>query len=174
MSARNPAISQVSFKFKGDGNQKRTGTIKVTTRLNLLDPQCRHFMNGTFQNCNLQVFNSIMEPSKAISISSGKIQNGKFRMALTRNSAAGEMQLLYNDFKIKMLNADAKSQSMGNKITSFLANAMVVKSENPEQGKPARTVAVTVTRRQSQSFVSYWRECLVTGIMTSVGIEKTK
>jgi hypothetical protein len=174
MSARNPAISQVSFKFKGDGNLKRSATMKITTRLNLLDPQCRHFMDGTFQNCNLPVFNSIMEPSKSISISSGKVQNGKFRMALTRNSAAGEMQLLYNDFKIKLLDADAKGQSMGSKITSFLANAMVVKSENPEAGQPIRTVAVTVTRRQSQSFVSYWRQCLATGIMASVGIEKTK
>jgi hypothetical protein len=168
MSARNPTVTRLKLSFKNQG------TMQLTSRLNLLDPNCNHSFKGSFGKCDLQVFNSLLEPTFALRIKSGMVKNGRFNMKLNRHSASGDMLLLYDNFKIQLLRSDGKSQSLGDRITSFFANAFVVKSQNPEDGNPPRRVAVNVTREGNQSFISYWRKCLQTGFMTSVGIEKAK
>ncbi|WP_299822163.1 DUF748 domain-containing protein [uncultured Pontibacter sp.] len=166
MSAKNPAVINFTASINGDA------PLSVEARLNLIDPNAYHTLQGTAGPANPATLNSILEPTAFISIKEGKLQRSDFKIELTRNKATGNLNVRYQDFKVDILTKDAdKRQSLGKKIISKVANKVVIKSDNPKEGENLRPGKIEVVRAKSNSFLAYWKDCLVSGFRTAAGVE---
>jgi hypothetical protein len=65
---------------------------------------------------------------------------------------------------------NGKGQSLKNKVISKMANVMIVKSENPEEGENPRVVQIQVSRDKKHSVFTYWQDCLQSGFLKSTGL----
>jgi hypothetical protein len=168
-------------------------SMRVNIRVNLLDKNGYHTVQGWIGKCDPQILNPILEPTVLLSVKSGFLQEGSFQMQVFRNSATGTMQLYYQDFKVDLLSksestdqesatadkGNNKKQSFGKKVLSAIANKVLIKSDNkPEKeivAEPApenglRVGKIKVTRRKERSIVTYWIDGLASGVLSSIGM----
>ena len=187
ISNKNPAI------IKGQGLVMGKASMRVNIRVNLLDKNGYHTVQGWIGKGDPQILNPILEPTVLLSVKSGFLQKGSFQMQVFRNSATGTMQLYYQDFKVDLLSksestdqepatadkGDNKKQSFGKKVLSAIANKVLIKSDNkpekeivkepaPENG--LRVGKIKVTRRKERSIVTYWIDGLASGVLSSIGM----
>jgi hypothetical protein len=164
ISRKNPAV------LKGNGLIMGKAPMQATVRLALLDPNGYHSMEGSIGKGYPAILNPIVEPTMFVSVKSGVLQSGSFKVELTKASAKGSMQLQYDDFKIDLLNKDKeKKQSLGNKLKSLVADKLVLKSDSEKNGKAPSQGTIQVKRRSERSFLTYWKDCLANGVLTIIG-----
>ncbi len=166
MSAKNPAVVDAKASVNGDA------PLAVTIRLNLLDPNGYHTIQGSAGPANPATLNPILEPTTFISVKEGSLQKSDFNIELSRNKATGNLNARYQDFKVDVLTKDEdKRQSLGKKVLSKVANKIVINSDNPKNGDKLRPGTINVVRARNRSVFNYWKDCLVGGFRTAAGIE---
>nr|WP_256488668.1 DUF748 domain-containing protein [Pontibacter sp. HSC-36F09] len=166
MSAKTPAVVEAKTEVYGKA------PLSVTIRLNLLDPDGYHTIQGTAGPTDPAVLNPILEPTTFISVKEGSLQKSDFKMELYRNKASGNLNVRYQNFKVDVLTKDEdKRQSFAKKLLSKVANKIVIKSDNPEVGEALRAGNIDVVRARNRSVFNYWKDCLVSGFRTAAGIE---
>ncbi|PVY40741.1 DUF748 domain-containing protein [Pontibacter virosus] len=166
MSAKSPAVVDAKASVYGKA------PVALTIRLNLLDPDGFHTLQGTAGPADLAVLNPILEPTAFISLKEGSLQKSDFKIDLYRNKASGNLNVRYQNFKVDVLTKDEdKRQSLGKKILSKVANKVVIKSDNPEEGEQLRAGDIAVVRAKKRSVFNYWKDCLVSGFRTAAGVE---
>lgn len=167
MSAENPAQVQLKTAMMGKAN------LEITIRLALLNPNGYHTIKGAIGPTDPQILNPILEPTNFVSIKSGQINHGMFDITLHRNTANGTMRLAYQNFKVAILSKQPdKRQTLGGKILSKVANAVAIKSDNTaREGEALRVGEISVTRNKNRSVFNYWKDCLLSGLLSSIGLE---
>lgn len=166
MSAKNPAVIDARAALYGKA------PLAVTIRLNLLDPDGYHTIEGTAGPADPAILNDILEPTAFISVKEGSLQKSDFKIELYRNMARGNLNVRYQNFKVDLLTKDeGERQSTGKKILSKVANKFVIVSHNPKEGEALRAGAIEVVRAKRRSVFNYWKDCLVSGFQTAAGIE---
>nr|WP_255594416.1 DUF748 domain-containing protein [Pontibacter sp. HSC-14F20] len=166
MSAKTPAVVEAKTKAYGKA------PLAVTIRLNLLDPDGYHTIQGRAGPTDPAVLNPILEPTTFISVKEGRLQKSDFKIELYRNKASGNLNVRYQNFKVDVLTKDEnKRQSFAKKLLSKVANKVVIKSDNPEKGEALRAGKIDVVRARNRSVFNYWKDCLVSGFRTAAGIE---
>ncbi|RNI24536.1 hypothetical protein EFB08_16615 [Rufibacter latericius] len=164
ISLKNPAV------LKARGFIMGKAAMQATVRLALLDPNGYHSIEGTIGKGYPAILNPIIEPSMFVSVKSGYVQKGSFKVELTKTSATGRLQLQYDDFKVDLLSKDKeKKQSFGKKIKTLLADKLVLKSDSENNGKAPREGKIEVKRKSERSFLTYWKDCLANGVLSVIG-----
>jgi hypothetical protein len=73
----------------------------------------------------------------------------------------------YEDCKVDLLNKTKKKG--GNDLISFLANAFVIKSNNPANGD-LREAKMAYTRDKNKSMINFWWKTILSGLKDTIGI----
>ncbi len=150
------------------------GRSRLRTRLQaaLDDPQGRHRIWGSFGPAPFTILNSMTTPTRLVRFDKGQVQRIDFDMHVNQQQVDGTMHLSYNDLKLSLLaykNGELK-QPLLTKIGSGLANALVIRDQNPRPGSRF-VVGQTRSRRDLRSSaLSLWRQGLVSGLLHSVGL----
>ncbi|MFD2244892.1 hypothetical protein [Pontibacter ruber] len=164
MSAKNPAVLKAEFSIMGKA------PVQTTIRLNLLDPQGSHTLNGSIGATDPQILNPILEPTAFVSIKSGTLRKTDFQVRLNRQRATGTLRSRYNGFKIDILSKDEDTrQTFRKKLLSKVANKVAIKSGNPDDGEE-RVGEVRVARAAHKSLFNYWKDCLVSGFKSLLDV----
>ncbi len=82
----------------------------------------------------------------------------------TNDNATGTVSFLYHDLSIAALKAD-DGKFKKRALISYLANNFIVKSRNPQNGKPASVQQVTYKRDLNRSFFNLIWQSMATGII---------
>ncbi|MEJ8802400.1 hypothetical protein [Pontibacter sp. H249] len=150
--------------------------FQATARLPLLDKNAFHTLEGSLGSGNPEMLNPILVPTNFIKVDEGYVRQITFNATLNRNGAKGSMKALYSNLEIEVLSKGATSeedQSLGKEIISQAANWFLIKSSNPDdKGEKPRIGEINVTRNKQGSFITYWKDCIVSGLMASIGLEK--
>jgi len=136
-------------------------------------PQQRHRIQGEMLQFSIPDINTMLEPTAFTSVESGFVDTLRFIMTMDERQSSGDMQFIYRDFKVQLLNKDA-SQEEGLKedLASLLANWLVIKKDNPDQsGKPIRVGKIAFVREPEKSVFAYWWKSLLSGFKSSVGMK---
>lgn len=166
VTIKKPAVIQAKTWVMDRAN------LDVTIRLPLLHDAGYHTIEGTIGETNLQLLNPILIPTSFVKLESGQVRSGKFRAELSQAAANGSMTLIYNNLKVDLLSKDAdKDQSFGKKLLSKLANKVAIKESNPSKGEEPRVGEISVSRDPQKSVFNYWKECLSSGFLSSMGLE---
>ncbi|MBC5991786.1 AsmA family protein [Pontibacter cellulosilyticus] len=170
ISRKNPAVIKASALMMGKVK------TQATVRLPLLDKSGYHTLKGNIQGGRPQVLNPILVPTSFIKIDKGFVQQINFSATLNRQRATGTMKALYTNLEVEILSTGAASgrdQSLGKKILSKAADWFLIEDSNPDsKGDKARIAQIKVKRDRNKSFISYWKDCLASGLLASMGLEK--
>lgn len=116
------------------------------------------------------VINSIAEPLGLFMVKRGNLKELTSHVSGDNYKASGNVTLLYDNLHITPLKKDeSKPNGLKKKsITSFIANAFVLKDENPSKNGEVRKVTASYTRGKGTFFNLIWKTIFV-GILKTIG-----
>jgi hypothetical protein len=148
-----------------------TGKLNVKINFNLTDNNGAFTYSGDLGKFDLKNLNPLSKALGLIEIESGDIQHIDFKANGNLRSASGSMNMLYTNLKVKLLSDNIDGEGTKEKgFLSFLANAILVKNENPQKGEAPRTASMTNTRINSASFFNLMWKTVFVGIKDIVGV----
>lgn len=117
------------------------------------------------------MLNSFAQPLGMTKIEKGNIEKTIVHIKGDQWNANGEVQLLYNDLKIDLMEKDKGDNGMNKKhITSFLANSFIIKNENPKKEQPVRTESASFKRDPNGGFFMLLWKTMLVGILKTIGV----
>lgn len=131
--------------------------------------------NGVLHNFNARVLNQITKPLGLVRINRGSVDKLKFNFKANDLGAKGTVAFSYYDLSVALMKNDPEKDHLVTRgFLSFLANALIIKSENP--GADGKLVPLTVnySRPTNTSFFNMIWKSLFTGIKYSIGITEEK
>ncbi|WP_316754884.1 hypothetical protein [Pedobacter aquatilis] len=165
LKRNNHAVADLNSLLMG------TGKLNVKIDFNLTDKNGAFSYSGNLGNFDMKALNSLSKNLGLIEIESGNIQKVAFKANGNLRTATGSMSMLYTNLKVKLLSDNIDGQGTKEKgFLSFLANAVLVKDENPKKGESPRTATMTNTRINSASFFNLMWKTVFIGIKDIVGV----
>lgn len=118
------------------------------------------------------VINSFAGSLGEFEIKNGILNKGTAHIEGNNTKASGTALLLYNDLKITALKKDeSKPGGLTKKtITSFLANTLFVKNNNPANGKEPRKAVINYERKRKSGFFNFIWKAILHGIFQIIGL----
>lgn len=145
---------------------------KLTARFDFMlnDKAARFDVAGQLNNMNGKDLNVVTKPLGKIEIKSCDISEMTFNIKGDERKATGHVKLLYQRLKIAVLEQNKDHQGYKRKgLISFVANALVINSDNPLKGEKVRTANVNYTRDIHKSFFNLVWKTLFTGVKDIAG-----
>jgi len=131
--------------------------------------------NGVLHNFNARVLNQITKPLGLVRINRGSVDKLKFNFKANDLGAKGTVAFSYYDLSVALMKNDPEKDHLVTRgFLSFLANALIIKSENPGADGKLVPVAVNYSRPANTSFFNMIWKSLFTGIKYSIGITEEK
>lgn len=165
LKKNNHAVADLNSLLMG------TGKLNVKIDFNLKDKNGAFSYSGNLGKFDMKGLNSLSKNLGLIEIESGNIQKVAFKANGNLRSANGSMEMLYSNLKVKLLSDNIDGEGTKKKgFLSFLANAVLVKDENPKKGEAPRTATMTNSRINSASFFNLMWKTVFVGIKDIVGV----
>lgn len=131
--------------------------------------------NGTLHSFNARVLNQITKPLGLVRINRGSVDKLNFNFKANDLGAKGTVAFSYYDLSVALMKNDPEKDHLVTRgFLSFLANALIIKSENPGLDGKLVPVSVNYSRPANTSFFNMIWRSLFTGIKYSIGITEEK
>jgi hypothetical protein len=105
-----------------------------------------------------------------VKIEKGELQKLAADIKGNELAASGNITLLYRDVKLALLERDKGAKTLDKKsVTSFLANALVLKKDNPKEGEAPRKVQAEFQRMPEGGFFLLVWKTILTGALKTIG-----
>ena len=165
LGKNNHAVADLNTLLMG------TGKMKVKIDFNLTDKNAAFTYSGSLGTFDFKKLNSLAKNLGLVEIESGNVQRVSFKATGNLRSASGSISMLYTNLKVKLLSDNIDGEGTKEKgFLSFLANAVLVKDQNPLKGEAPRTATMTNTRINSASFFNLMWKTVFVGIKDIVGV----
>ncbi len=138
------------------------GLIQVFANMPLTDPAKRHYVYGKIGLFDPSNLNRITVNCAQMKIQKGTIRSGEFEFFADKNEANGELNLIFDKLKMKVLTKQG-DRLKGDNIKSLIANLFITRN-NPERGKDPILGAILWKRDESRWITNYWWKSLFSGI----------
>jgi hypothetical protein len=160
------------LQAKGKLNEK----ANFNTKVNFPMPSEKgefHFV-GNIGPMDLKNLNDMLIPLGAIEVRSGYNEGVNINFSGNEDYAEGLMEFRYNNLKIDILDRETyQSKGFGNNLKTIFANSFVVSSKNPRWFK-LQEGNIFFERIKSRSVFNFWAKALLSGAVSSIGINKSK
>ncbi|HET8859015.1 hypothetical protein [Marivirga sp.] len=157
---------------EGKLNKKANFHTKVTFPMPSENSEF-HFV-GNVGELDLTALNDMLIPLGAIEVRSGYNEQVNINFKGNNEFAEGLMEFRYNNLKIDILDRDTyQSKGFGNNIKTIFANSFVVSSQNPRWFQ-LQEGNIFYERIKSRSIFNFWAKALLSGAVSSIGINKSK
>lgn len=145
----------VTANFVFDMANHRSGKFSATIKA------------GEFEGALL---NSFAMPMGLMKVEKGTVQRIEATMSGNQHKTNGEALLLYKDLKLTLLEKDKGKAALDKKdFTTFIANLLVIKNENPKGNNAPRREKASFTRDPNGGFfMLVWKTILV-GVLKTIG-----
>jgi hypothetical protein len=167
MNTKKTAVVQAS------GRLMNQVPLEMTFHFNLLQVKTGGFTASlkTINGCEGSLLNQVTEPIGLFMIKRGSLQSLSSQVSGNNTQASGTVNFIYNDLHITPMEKDNKKPGALEKknFTSLLANALVIKDQNPSKGDDPRKPSFSVQRDPHGSFFNLvWKSTFV-GILKTIG-----
>ncbi len=114
-------------------------------------------------------------PLSMVKITSGRVKSLDFNFNSTQKTSTGTVNFLYNDLNVDVLRKDDEKGYSKKSILSTLTNAVIIKHDNPDDGKTApRTAKVVFIRPDNFPFFKTVWLSILNGIKACAGVGDAK
>lgn len=157
MTLKRPCILTAETWILGQGRLNFTVSIPLLSK----DLVCNY--KGTFDGMDVKGFNNVLSFA-GVKVERGAIEPSSFDVNVSDGTAQGQMELIYHDLHVKLLNKEGKTS----KFKSIMGN-FVIKNNNPNnKSEKPETVEVAGKRKSEDSFFSFLSRPLQEGIIKVV------
>ncbi len=116
------------------------------------------------------ILNPFAMPLGMVKIANGELQKVQADIKGDQWQASGNVSILYQDLKLELLEKDKGEAKLDRKgVTSFFANAFILKKDNPKKGDAVRTAPVDFKRIEEGGFFMLIWKVILTGALKTVG-----
>jgi hypothetical protein len=151
------------------------GKLHVNFRFDLSAKNGAFSYQGQLTDMRGPVLNKITKPMGMIQVKSGEVKKLSFNVVADETKATGNMAFAYNDLSIGLLKkVEGKNRLVKQGLISMLANALVIKPDNPNAKGEFTTVSMNFQRNPTNSFFSFVWQTLFQGIKYTVGLTPEK
>lgn len=159
----NEILIEASGKIMGEG----TLDVKL---IYFLNTEMHDFkMSGTLRDLDLRSINTMVEPEAKIGLKSGKVNRLDFNIAANNYEGSGELIFRYENLEIEILNEDFESDNnLLRKLGAFVANKLVIKSNNPDKRGNLQKGNVYFMKLQHKSMFHYWWQLIFSGLKSTL------
>ncbi|MEJ7768226.1 MAG: hypothetical protein WKF89_10480 [Chitinophagaceae bacterium] len=160
VSAKATFMKQAAVKaaFEFNLGRHKSGVFKLTASM------------GPLQG---QVLNNITVPLGLLKINSLQIKSLDASIRGDNYKGSGTVKMIYNDLNITALKT-ADDTLKKRRLLSFIANAFVIKKDNPLSGSPVRVEIAAFDRNTQRSFFNLVWKTIFTGAGKTVGYKVKK
>lgn len=145
------------------------GPIDLKISYFLQDSTGKFLMDGSMGSIDLVALNEIVEPATKVSLKSGRVNSLFFDITANGVEGTGEVIVKYEDLEIEILDKDfGHDQNIFQRIASFLANKIIIKSENPDKNGELKKGEVYYLRDQHKFIFKFWWELLLSGLKSTL------
>jgi hypothetical protein len=162
---RGPASAAILLR--GQGDLMDTGALKVTMSIPITPPNFSLHYAGSIGAMDLTRLDAFLDIAEHTRVKSGTMQEASFDIDVTAGQARGFVRGLYKNLDIAVLDKRTGSkEGIDNRISSFLANELKIRSSNPANGTgPAKEGEVKYTRKPTDEFQQFAWFALRTGVL---------
>ncbi|MET4080577.1 hypothetical protein ABIB40_000521 [Pedobacter sp. UYP30] len=130
---------------------------------------------GALKDVNARVLNQITKPLGLVRINRGNVDELSFKFKADDAGADGIVNFKYYDLSLALMENDpAKDHLVKRGLISFLANALLINSENPSADGKFTSAPVHYVRQEGSSFFNMLWRSLFVGVKHSIGITEEK
>jgi hypothetical protein len=145
-----------------------SGKMKAHFGFSLKNNSGGFAVSGQVKDMDGRELNPVLRPLGMVEVKSCRIDELAFSMSGNEKEARGEVKFIYKDLKVNILKKEDGTHKFKRKgLMSFIANLMVIKSENPGKGA-VRVVHPHYTRDPNKSFFNLVWKTLFIGIKETV------
>ena len=169
-----PGLSDKSMRLVSSGKLAGIANFKAQAEFRAKDPGNQFTFSGQIDEMPLSALNQLLRPLANINIKDGHAEEIRFNMNGNNEIATGEMDFRYNDLKIQILNPETNDmQGLNQEIKTFFANTFVIRQNNPTF-IVLKSGTIFQRRDPSRVIFHYWGEALLSGAVSSIGINRSK
>ncbi|QPH38022.1 hypothetical protein [Pedobacter endophyticus] len=151
------------------------GKLDVNFKFDLTAKDGAFAYDGVLHSFNARVLNKITTPLGLVRVNRGSVDQLKFNFKANDLGAKGKVVFSYYDLSVALMKNDpTKDHLVKRGLLSFLANALIINSENPGPDGKLITADVAYDRPPGSSFFNLIWRSLFAGIKHSVGITEEK
>ncbi|QHS54563.1 hypothetical protein GWR56_03000 [Mucilaginibacter sp. 14171R-50] len=161
LKKNNIATASLTSYFMGKAK------LNVHFDFNLNDATYNYAYKGHLAPMDMAVVNPVLMPLAMAKFTSGRVTGLDFDVHSTQKVSKGTVSFLYHDLKVDILRPDYTKKT----LISTLANAIVLKHDNPDDGDKTPRLANVVYIRPSNFpfFKTVWH-VLLNGIKNCAGV----
>lgn len=127
------------------------GKIQVDVVYFVTDKDGKFTLKGNIGPMDLTLVNQMIEPATQVALKKGKINEVFFNIIANDFDGTGEVIAKYENLEIEILDKNFEhNQNIFRKLGAFLANKLVIKSQNPNKRGELKTGAVYEQRNKSK------------------------
>ncbi|WP_373523273.1 hypothetical protein [Aquiflexum sp.] len=161
-----------TISIDANGKLMGEGQINAMIAYDLEDPEGKFTLNGTLEKMDLTKVNSMIEPEAKASLKSGMIDRLDFNILANDYEGSGDLIVRYQNLEIELLNKDfEQDQNLIRKIGAFLANTIIIKSNNPNNRGELKEGSVYFIREPHKPMFNYWWQLIFSGLKSTLSGE---
>ncbi len=149
---------------------QQKGDLRIDFRFDLTDKAGGFTVNANLAPTPISAFNPVTRPLAKVIVSSGDIKSMNFTGRGNVNSINSTVQLNYSDLNVILLKTDENNNLKRMGFVSVVANAMLIKRDNPEKNNALRVSNTTYKRVPNSSFFNMIWKGLFAGVKESLGV----
>lgn len=151
------------------------GKLDVKFRFDLNAKDGAFSYQGVLAAMDGRELNRITKPLGMVEVKRGKVKRLEFNIKANDQVATGDLKFAFNELSVALLKREEGRERLVKKgFMSFLANAMIINSDNPNAEGVLVTAPIRYERVKTASFFSFVWRTLFQGIKYSVGITAEK
>ena len=152
-----------------------SGKLDVNFKFNLIAKDGAFSYSGMLENMEGKTLNRITRPLGLVKVNSGHVKKLTFDIDANDRVARGNVSFAYNDLSVALLKkVKGENRLVKKSLMSFLANALVINSANPNAAGIFITAPVLHERIETASFFNFIWNTLFQGVKYSVGLTPEK
>lgn len=153
-----------------NGQIMNKGLLNVKLNLKLNHPSDTFAFHANLSRMDLSEFNSLSVNLFGVEIKSGNGSVDTVNIFGNKDYAIGHLYFPYRKFKIKMINRQKGNRGgIGDGILTFLANNILLKSNNRRFGRPIRVGQIFYQRDPQKSIFNYLWKGVLSGVESTLG-----
>ncbi|WP_373496664.1 hypothetical protein [Aquiflexum sp.] len=161
-----------TISIDANGKLMGEGQINALIQYDLEDPEGKFTLKGTLEKMDLTVLNSMMGPEAKAILKSGTVDRLDFNILANDYEGSGEVIIRYQNLEIELLNKDfEQDQNLLRKIGAFIANRVIIKSNNPNNRGELKKGSVYFIRVPHKPMFNYWWQLIFSGLKSTLSGE---
>ncbi len=158
------------MKWDIQGDLMGKARINAAFKFPMNDPKFNYSLTGTMAAIKATELNKVLEPVAFIRLDEGHFEKAEFALFANDDYGYGDMRLYYKGLKVQVLEREPSKTPVPIKAdaASFLANNLLVKSDNPGRNRPMRVGSISMERDKRRSMVYHIVQSMLDGVRSSI------